>query len=419
VLRPFPAQRPRGLSLSGARAPCSPAQRRLRAALPLCTRADFRRAQGGARAPTGSEPVDANEARGIRVSRRDHPLRRPASIGPAAFSSARRLERPASDTPVASSPVVIVDRDAIRTSPREGRRDRFRARLVKGSRFRDPRCLPSASTACTLHAPKHVRVTRPSSIARRSRDEDRRAPTNRSPFRRARRPGALAPGLSVRAQAPVHARRAPRGLSTRDDGDSRFSGPGDGSPISATRRRTRHRLRARGSSIAAKDMTYLRCVRLLPLSAFADSDAKRRAATATRLRRSVRARTGPTRAKAHATLVRASPLLEPGRTPPCRARARVRGRTPPRILPAHRATHRTRACDAPPAGLRSRIAPRREVRSREDRGAFRPRASVRCARIAPRAPSGRASRLRGVRRPREEDRRVATRRTCASLTARS
>jgi len=55
------------------------------------------------RAPKGSEPIDAIEARGIRVSRRGHPLRRPVSIGPAAFSSAAPLERLASDTPVASS----------------------------------------------------------------------------------------------------------------------------------------------------------------------------------------------------------------------------------------------------------------------------------------------------------------------------
>lgn len=95
----------------------SPAQRRLRAALPSFT--DFHRVRTEERAPKGSEPVDAIEARGIRVSRRGHPLRRPVSIGPAAFSSAAPLERPASDTSVASSASPRRPPRSVLRSPRE------------------------------------------------------------------------------------------------------------------------------------------------------------------------------------------------------------------------------------------------------------------------------------------------------------
>jgi len=122
---------------------------------------------------------------------------------------------------------------------------------------------------------------------------------------------------------------------------SRFSGPEDALPISATRRGTRHSCE-RVDPRPRRRMTYLRCVRLLPsrLSPRAtrgNEPRQRRASEEAR-----RARTGPTRAKAHATLrTRESPpRTEPHTSMSC---ARPRGRrNPSRILRAHPATHRTR-----------------------------------------------------------------------------
>lgn len=102
VLRLLPAQRPRGLSPSEACASCSPAQRRLRAAPPS---PELSLVETGGRAPTGSEPVDANEARGIRVSRRDYPLRRVVRSARWRFLPPRSSNDHTSDTPVASSAV--------------------------------------------------------------------------------------------------------------------------------------------------------------------------------------------------------------------------------------------------------------------------------------------------------------------------
>jgi len=68
----------------------------------------------------------------------------------------------------------------------EGRQDRFRGGLVTGVRFPDPRCLPSPETPSNPPAPRRGRTYVPWSIARRSRDEDRRVSTSRLPFTRCR-----------------------------------------------------------------------------------------------------------------------------------------------------------------------------------------------------------------------------------------
>jgi len=64
----------------------------------------------------------------------------------------------------------------------EGRQDRFRGGPVKGVRFPDPRCLPPAVATRIPPRRSADETTQPSSIARRSRDEDRRPSKNRPPF---------------------------------------------------------------------------------------------------------------------------------------------------------------------------------------------------------------------------------------------
>jgi hypothetical protein len=88
-------------------------------------------------------------------------------------------------------------RIAIASSMRklEGRQDRFRGGPVKDVRFCGPRCLPSPVAPQLPPVPKHERTPRLVHRSRgRSRDEDRPAPTLRSPFAPCG-PCACAPGV--------------------------------------------------------------------------------------------------------------------------------------------------------------------------------------------------------------------------------
>jgi hypothetical protein len=105
-----------------------------------------------------------------------------------AFSSAARARTPASGTSVASSELVstgsLSDSHAVaRRPPRSVPRGPRERRALPRSE------MPSvASCLAQPTAPKRGRPTRPSSIARRSRDVDRLAPKNRPPFTRSSRP---------------------------------------------------------------------------------------------------------------------------------------------------------------------------------------------------------------------------------------
>jgi len=164
-------------------------------------------------------------------------------------------------------------------------------------------------------------------------------------------------------------------------------------------------------------MTYLRCVRLLPPSAFAEIDAKQRAATATRLRRSTtRAdRTDPSEGSRDFRTRESPPRTEPHTSMSC-ACPRRRADPFPHFARAPsdspRANARRAACRSPFAHR-----PAKGGAFIEDRGAFRPRAFVRVR--EDRSPRSVRTCLPSTRRPTPsgEDRRFATRRTCASLTA--
>jgi hypothetical protein len=133
----------------------------------------------------------------------------------------------------------------------EGRQDRFRGGLVKGVRFPGRRCLPSPVASCTTLVPEHERVTKPSSIARRSRDEDRRAPTNRLRFAlRAAGAHALV-DVPRRARLPFTRSVLLSRLSTRSVPVARFLEPEGVQTTSANTTMHGHRPRARRSSTAA------------------------------------------------------------------------------------------------------------------------------------------------------------------------
>lgn len=163
------------------------------ARLRLCRSVVDPEAEG--RTPSSSGPLDADETGEARVSRRGPHCssRRPAA--PGVFFRAHESGR--GDWRLCRLLRVRAPRSLSRsTRGPEGRQDRLRGGLVKGLRFCRPETPSIAKCSAHRRRPKAQTTAVPSSIMRRSRDEDRHTSMNRSPF--------AAPG--PRALAPVSAR---------------------------------------------------------------------------------------------------------------------------------------------------------------------------------------------------------------------
>jgi len=133
--------------------------------------------------------------------------------------------------------------------------------------------------------------------------------------------------LATRGQAPVHALRTPRGLSTRSAPVASFSEPEGALPTSANMRRTGTRLRDVAPRMRQEEVTPSPRLRLRTPPR--GGDTGERAARGV-LPKELHRATDPTRAKVRAAFRRPNPLLEPNRAPRCRACACYEGRTPSR-----------------------------------------------------------------------------------------
>jgi len=202
---------------------------------------------------------------------------------------------------------------------------------VKGVRFPDPRCLPSLEEPHSPPAPKCERSCGTSVDCCGAHVMRIAEPRPTVPF---------SLGHDVALTRPFHALAEPP--FTRSVGQAGFR-PARHRWRASSGRETFHRLlqyvrctgtyRGRiGSSHAAVrgDDPSLALAFGRSLSGTARADEL----DTTCLRRSSRARTGPTRVKVRAVFRRANPLLEPDRTPPCHARTAPRGGTPLALVPA-------------------------------------------------------------------------------------
>lgn len=201
---------------------------------------------GGGDAGTGQPGAVRCEAR--LGDRAFHDARRPLRrvVGARAGRCLPRAgsSRLASGTPVASPGGLAADRFRPPLAPRAAKTVSAR-RLVKSGAHLRPG-VPSFGS-CSGHARtcRSTRVTpMPSSIARRSRDEDHQAPTNRLPFTGTTLPHACAWRDAARLCPRSRAPGAAPELSTRTMPVARFSGPEGVLPTSATRSMHGHELRA-------------------------------------------------------------------------------------------------------------------------------------------------------------------------------
>jgi hypothetical protein len=281
VRRRFPARRPRGAALVPRLSPRARSRGRLlRALLPP--------SGDGGRDTERLGAARCERGRGVSRFTARRPLRRPDGCARSALSSERVAYR-SPLAPLSPPPSLGAAPEGCSARRLEGRQDRFRGGLVKGVRFPDRRCLPSPGAACTAPAPRCGRVTLPSSIARRSRDEDRRASKNRLRFAPraadARASVVCREGLGSRSRAPWRA----RGLSTRSTLVTRFPEPESVLTTSANTTMHGHRPRARDPRPRC-EATGLPRAFASPPHGDDQGDEPRGACS----RRSERARTGPT-----------------------------------------------------------------------------------------------------------------------------
>jgi hypothetical protein len=199
------------------------------------------RPKAGGRTPRGSGPLDADETGEARASRRaphcsSHTTRGARRVVPGVRTEGKRLASLSPPSLPRAEVAFAIDarsRRPPRPTPR-GPRERLTLRSVGDTFYRQVLRAPLA--------PKAGATTVPSSIVRRSRDEDRRAPIEPLSFHRAR-PARLRAGVRSQLGPRPPASCLARAFDPCGDRGRASHEPDSGLTTSAERRCTGHRPR--------------------------------------------------------------------------------------------------------------------------------------------------------------------------------